>query len=423
MSNRLYDVDGNILNSAYDINGNRLLVAYDVANNQYTFGITNEYTEKADEILHWINSYAVDSATNGKRIKERYRLDTGAWVSMHRVYINMQAIVCFFHVWKYTGNEYYLTLGRQVFDSISLLQRENGSYRAADATDGDTYVNGNSGNAVLMLQMAQLDTERASTYIASALRVTEYLIGLQLEDGSFPASAYQPVPSPMFTGHAITALAAAYSYTDNKSAYATAINKAIEYIENNTLQDGRVKCCYEMNTRLEYWRPPMSDQSVCALALAFAEYYLPNDSNVATWRTLRYRLLDYLDSMIAPVGAVRNGPGSNINGADIYGLTDHVYTTNFAWNAYYFSWLADGTERYKITAKKILDFCLNNFYYSTNPNANGVLRGAWNIQDENWDTSELILNATQEGGADMIYTGWINLPVAQWFYDIAYGQF
>lgn len=420
----LYDVNGNELIIAYNVSGATIPVAYDIEGNPYAFDEESaDYITKANGILSWLTSYAIDNATNGKRIKERYRMDTSVWVNMHRVYINMQGVVCFLHVWKHTGNNDYLTLARQVFDSIILLQNEDGSIISGDASDRDIYASGNAGNAVLMFQMAELDTERSALYIEKALMVTEYLLSLQTSAGSFPASKNQPIPTPMFTGHVVTALAAAYPHTTRKTAYAEAIASAIGYISDNTLGSGRVKCCYEINSGVEYWRPPMSDQSICALAVAFAEYYLPQHEDQQAWNTLRNAMLNYLDNMIAPIGAVRNGAGSGINGADIYGLTDHVYTTNFAINAYYFSYLVDDLPRWKSQAKRIIDFCEGNFYYSTNPNASGVLRGAWNIEDENWDTSELILNWDSEGGADMIYTGWINIPIAQWFYDVAYEDF
>lgn len=165
----------------------------------------------------------------------------------------------------------------------------------------------------------------------------------------------------------------------------------------------------------EWWRPPTSDQAIVIRGLAIAEYYLPNDEYVSSWRTLRQTLLSYLNQCIGSEGAVRNGLGTSGLPNDYYGLTDHVYTTSWAIEAYYYSALVDNSQTEINISKGIVDFCKGNLYFNVgNVNTNGTIRGAYNVQDGNWDTSALVQDGANEGGADMIYVGWVMAPICTW---------
>jgi hypothetical protein len=64
-----------------------------------------------------------------------------------------------------------------------------------------------------------------------------------------------------------------------------------------------------------------------------------------------------------------------------------------------------------------VSFVQSNIYYSDDANANGVLRGGYNLKDRNWDTSEALLDSSQQGGGDMVYTGWTNAPLAAMLFE------
>ena len=60
----------------------------------------------------------------------------------------------------------------------------------------------------------------------------------------------------------------------------------------------------------------------------------------------------------------------------------------------------------------LIRFCNGNLWHSSDANADGVFRGAFNLKDGNWDSSSLVLNSGKEGGSSMVYTGWANAPIA-----------
>jgi hypothetical protein len=143
-----------------------------------------------------------------------------------------------------------------------------------------------------------------------------------------------------------------------------------------------------------------------------AEYYLPDNLHVDAWKALRRTLLGWLDLLVDGSGALRNGLGEGINGADLPDLTDNVYTTAFGLEAYLWSWLVDGDTSCRKTLEGLAACCAGNLFHSDDPCADGVWRGAYNLRDRNWDTSSLVLNSGKEGGSAMIYSGWANAPIA-----------
>lgn len=421
MSRLLYDKDGSVLNAAYNKDAASLPYVYDKNQNVYDFIDVDDYTteliEKAERIANWLENRSIDNTANGKRVKERYRMDLSQWVTMHRVFCNMQVVTFFFTLWKFSNNSRYLTLGRDIFDSIILLQNQDGSIPSADTDDTDIYTSGNSDEAALMAEMAEIDTERASTYLTHALAVTDFIITQQTQSGGFKYTTSDSRTTLMATAQAVYALSVLADSSPNASSYETAVASGITYISGLINSSGRI------TTVGETFRPPASEQSLCIRAIASAEKAFPNNANASSWKTLRTKMLSWLDLLIAPIGAVRMGLGEGLGYNDIYDYTDHVYVTAFAVQAYYFSYEVDNIERYKINALRIILFTLGNVYTSNDVDTNGTIRGAWNIEEESFNCPDYYYKSLKEGGPDMIYTGWDNAPMAEWFYKVAYNDF
>lgn len=369
------------------------------------------YTTSASDIINWLES-AVDTVGNVKLIRERYNMASSAWISRYRSDCGMEAALAFLMAWKSTGDEKYLTLSRDLYAGVISMQNNDGSfpyYRGAVRA----YTNDNSEIAIFLFRMAEIDEENREEYRAKALEITDFLVNTQNADGTWPRSTEDPTRSPLFTAHAVSALAMAHKYTANKNAYQSAAETALAWIAGKIKADGRIT----LAGTNEEQRPPSSDQSVVIRAYAMAELYLRQSEKVQTWKTQRLKMIAWFLQLITEEGAVKNGLGEGLNGADTPNITDHVYTTPFAVEALFYSYCVDGNIDYWDKAAKIVSFVQSNIYYSDNANANGVLRGAYNLKDRNWDTSEALLDSSQQGGGDMVYTGWTNAPLAAMLFE------
>lgn len=369
-------------------------------------------------ILEWLK-LAIDDTSDGKRVKERYMMNKKSWKVWYRPDCNIETAYAFLKAWEHTKDNSYLQLARDIYSSIVKMQKTDGSFPFAHTGDTRIYTNDNSEVPIFLFRMAEIDSEMADTYRQTALKGMDFILSIQNENGSWRVVDDDPHTPAMFTAHAVSGLAHAYAYTTNKTEYKAAIEKGLDFITTQILDNGRIKTCYEINNSTEYWRPPSSDQAIVIRAFAHAEYYISDSSKKDEWKRNRLKLIKWFDRLIDVSGAIKNGLGENINGADLQGLTDHVYTTAFGIEAYQWSYYVDNNPDYLNKAMSIANFAANNLYYSDEPETNGTIRGAYNIQDNNWDTSSLILNSGQEGGADMIYTGWVNAPLVALFFTLS----
>ena len=415
----VYDIDGTALNAVYGLTGNSLDIAYDVASN--VVFQKGGYSEQIGHLSDWLINLATYTVDGETYVKERYRMDTWKWSSGATAMACAQSAWLYLNLWQYTSNSEYLTTARNLVTSLEKGRKTSGGFPMFiyDAGDHyyDTYVytGGNSEVPINLFRCAEIDTDNAQTYITNALKSTDYLLSIQNSNGSWRTVTNDGTQTALFTAQAVSALAMGYQHTDNQSGYQTAIEKGIAFIQTQLLSDNRIRACREVNPNTEYWRPPTSDQSIVIRGLAIAEYCLPDNANVSSWRTLRKTLLTYLSQCIGSEGSVRNGLGTTSLPNDIYGLTDHVYTTSWAIEAYHYCGLVDNDSTELDIAKGILDFCKGNLYFNTgNVNTNGTIRGAYNVQDGNWDTSALTQDAGNEGGAEMIYVGWVMAPICTW---------
>lgn len=415
-----YNINGNELQKTniYDVLGSPLSQAYSVDGTPLY-----DYSTSISNLSNWLINLATYTAEGETYVKERYRMDTWAWSSGATAMACAQAGLAYLKIWQYTNNAAYLTTARNLITSLEKGRDSSGGFPMFiyGGSDHNIYTGGNSEIPISLFRMAEIDTINATTYITNALRSTDYLLSIQNNNGSWRTVTNDTSQTALFTAQAVTALSMGYEHTSNKSGYQTAIENGIAFIQTQLLNDGRIRTCREVSPNTEYWRPPTSDQSIVIRGLAIAEYCLPNNVNVSNWRTLRQTLLVYENDCVGPEGAVRNGLGTTSLPNDFYGLTDHVYTTSWAIEGFHYSRLVDNSQNELNTTKGILDFCDGNLYFNVgNVNTNGTIRGAYNIQDNNWDTSALTQDAGNEGGADMIYVGWVTAPLLTWL--ITYQQ-
>jgi len=413
----IYSLNGTELSAVYDVEGNSLDYAYDIEGNIIFSRHQGYYDEQIGYLKDWLVNLATYTANSKTYVRERYRMDNWSWSSGATAMAMAQTALTYLKLWEYTSNSEYLTTARALISSLESGRNQNGSFGMFiyNGTDTHVYTGGNSEVPIALLRCAEIDTDNASTYIAYALESTDFLLSIQNQNGSWRTVDNDTSQTALFTAQAVTALAMGYAHTSNQSGYRTAIENGIAFINTQLLPDGRIKTCREVKPTTEYWRPPTSDQSIVIRGIAAAEYYLPNNANVADWRSLRQTLLVYLNDCIGTEGAVRNGLETTSLPNDFYGLTDHVYTTSWAIEAYYLSSLVDESESELATSKGIVHFCSTNLYFNVgNVNTNGTIRGAYNIQDDNWDTSALTQDLGNEGGADMIYVGWVMSPICTW---------
>lgn len=422
----VYDANGITLNAVYDANGTALNRAYDASGNiiyqKQTINIpTGDYAEQIGYLSDWLINLATYTANGSTYCKERYRMDRNVWVDGATAIAMSEIAVTYLQLWKYYKDESYRTIARNIVSALEAGRRSSNGFSmyVYGGSDDTQYTGGNSEVPLMLFRCAEIDSDYASTYIASALKSTNFLVGIQNSDGSWRTSSTNQAKTAMFTAQAVGALASGYRYAGpKKSLYRTAIEKGIAYIQTQLMSDGRIKTSHDNGSSEEWWRPPTSDQAIVTRGLAIAEYYLPNNTNVSAWKTLRQTLLSYLNQCIGLEGAVRNGLGNSGLPNDYYGLTDHIYTTSWAIEAYYYSALVDDSQTEINISKGIVDFCKGNLYFNVgNENTNGTIRGAYNVQDGNWDTSALVQDGANEGGADMIYVGWVMSPILTWMVE------
>lgn len=414
----IYDVNGKLLNIVYS--KNRVIDrAFDI-NGNIIFPYKNGYNTQIEYLKNWLVNCATYTANDATYVKERYRMDTWKWVNGATAIACAQSALTYLYLWKHYKNDAYLMMARGLVTGLINGRTESGGFQMyvyGSTADRNIYTGGNSETPINLFRMAEIDTDNAAIYIEQGLISTEYLLSIQNADGSWRTSSSNSAKTAMFTAQAVGAMASGYRYAPSakKQLYKTAIEKGIEYIQTQLMQSGRIKTSHDNGSSEEWWRPPTSDQAIVIRGLAIAEYYLPDDEYVSSWRTLRKTLLVYLNDCVGVEGAVRNGLGTSGLPNDYYGLTDHVYTTSWAIEAYYYSSLVDDSEEEYDIFIGILDFCAGNLYFSLdNPYINGVIRGAYNVQDGNWDTSALVQDAINEGGAEMVYVGWTMSPILTW---------
>lgn len=364
-------------------------------------------------IVDWLATSIVNT-NYGKFVRERLRVSNKTWFEVYRTDCNIESAYAFLLAWKHTEEQRYLQVARELYAGVKALQQEDGSVWRR--TDSDTcYISGCSKVAVNLFRMAEIDTEYANEYRKTAIKVTDWLITIQNDNGGLPRSTTHASYTACFTAHAVSALSMAYRYTTRKSVYLEAITKAVTFIVEKVKDDNMIT----LMGASEAQRPPSSDQGIVIRGLAHVELYVPNNKLAVICHETRLRLLSWFTPLLTDEGALRNGYGIGANGADVATITDYVYSVPFSVEAFYYSAIVDGDKTNLVNAMKLIRFSQGNVYYSQHTELNGVLRGAFELENRNWDTSAAAMDSGEQGGGNMIYTGWTNAPMAAHFFNFS----
>lgn len=380
-----------------------------------------DYLAAIKSIYKWLNSCAARVVSNKLYVKERYSIGTRRWYSIRRPYYMIQAAAAYYSLWNQYGKDEYLLKARELTkNSFEGLNSSGCFIYDLDGQDSTIYVGGNCEDVIYLCAFADLDATNANEYHTVAKGVIDWILTMQNSNGGWAmnGTAY----SPLGTGHALAALAYYYQYLpeNEKASVLSQIERGAAFMLTKQLNTGRFLCGNEIRRGHENWRSPSSDHCIALRGLAMCEYFFPNNSNVQTWHTARMSALNYLYSLVDESGAIVNGEydgenGTQINGADFNFLTDHVYVTRYAIDALEWCYKVDHDALEMSTLYGICQFCTGNLFEQTNDvNAKGVLRGAYNLRDENWDTSMMDMSGSAaggEGGADMVYVGSVNAPI------------
>ena len=374
-------------------------------------------TSAALDLIGWLHQATIPG---GHAVRERIHVPNLAWNTSLRSDCNTETMYAMLRAWHATGDITHLDKSRNIWTHIQAigLQEEDGSWLFNDSgVDWGLmhWANDASEDAIYLLRAADLEPDpgRAAAYRAAALATTDWFLTIQDSSGGWRACENVPYLSPLMAAQPCAALARAYPLAPDQPAYLAAIEAGLAFVTARTGFDHRVQTSFEVHGSEERWRPPSSDQAVCVRAYAMAARFCPDSTQVDTWNAARHELLTWLTPLIHESGAIRNGYGAGVTDADVAHITDHVYTTAFAVEAYRQSFRVDNDPAQARIADGILDFAAGNLWYDpAHPDVDGCLRGAYDLTAQDFNTDEIPQNGGEEGGGNMAYTGWTAAPLA-----------
>ena len=88
-------------------------------------------------------------------------------------------------------------------------------------------------------------------------------------------------------------------------------------------------------------------------------------------------------------------------------LADTIYTVNWALMGFQILYSVNGQEKYRKAFVKLLDLMVDIQDKSPEKHVKGCWRGMYDLKAGNWGGGDCY-----EGGANSIYTGWTNAPIA-----------
>lgn len=363
----------------------------------------------ADDLIGWLIRSTKPGST---LVRERRMVTAGTWSTWIRPDCNAETMLAFAR----SGRPDLMARTRTMWTELAPLE-SNGAWPFY-VGNGSLWINDHSEITIFLLRLAHLDPVNADSYRAAALRTAAKISTWQLASGLWPENGGMAAGHPMFAAHAIAALSAALPHAGDQAAgYRQRITSGLAAITALILSGGRIKTTKEGGGG-EGWRPPSSDQAIVIRAYAMAQAAMPDAPESVGWAASRATLFGWFDQLLHPSGAIRNGLGTTGLDADVVHVTDHVYTTAFAIEAYLRSWEVDGTPALLEKAQAVANFASGNVWNSENPDDNGCLRGAFDLVAQDFDTSEIPQNGMEEGGGGVAYTGWSAAPVAAALFEL-----
>lgn len=247
----------------------------------------------------------------------------------------------------------------------------------------------NSWNCTISLIIAERYPELDAKYGIKerAMRLADQLvIGFNTQFQQEPIEAWQWLGNldfPHWGSLVVMALSYAYRVTPKKE-YRDAITRYHEYL----MSDG-----VEFST---------SDQAYVVIGATTAAAMLKDEKIKAC--AIKYADL-LLDKMNDDTGSIPSEHGKEAPVGEH--LVDMVYTQNWAVVGLQTIYSLTGDKKYGQGLDKAMQLIVDIQDSSPEPHLNGCWRGMFDLQAGSWGGGNLY-----EGGADSIYTGWTNIPVA-----------
>lgn len=159
----------------------------------------------------------------------------------------------------------------------------------------------------------------------------------------------------------------------------------------------------------EAWRPASSETAEALRCFALAQRILGLDLNPAITAAA-----GFLGRLTTPAGAIRNCDGSCPDASlqNDESLTDLVYTDGYALHAWLDAADATGDAVYLDRAERLAGFLAGIQCAGEDPRWDGAWRGSYDVDQGRWRGRADQQNPIDEGGELSVYTGWTNATIS-----------
>ena len=383
------------------------------------------YIKSIEKCLEWINSRMLTFNGGYNGIYERIRIDLNNRTNWSRPDCNAELARVIYLYNKITGDEKYNNLFNNIIEWLKRVQDNDplsiwkGSFPfylidgyINDPPIGDTVYQNDNGKILIVLTQLYSYTNN-SVYIDMAKGLADYWVSLQQEDGTFAridsktfiskdAKTLCYPKGPCFVLWLAAGLLLAYKATGDDRYLNSAI-KALRYIEQYQLENGRFRTSYEL-MEAEDWRPVSSETSIALFAFSIA-YKITGDER---YLYILKKAGDFVLSLQHSCVGILNCDDSCLEASlqNNKSLCDLVYTQGFALMGLIEAFKATGDEAYLESAKKLADFLVEIQCNNESPLWDGAWRGSFNVETWKWDGRANQNNPIDEGGMYSVYTGW-----------------
>jgi len=266
------------------------------------------------------------------------------------------------------------------------------------------YQNDNGKILICLLDLYEMTGEEE--LLQRACKLADYWVNIQLPEGYFyrkdnfiTQALYK---GPCFVLWLAAGIMQCYYHTKNKK-YLDSARKALAYLLDLQLENGRFKTTYEIH-KSEDWRPASSESAIALFCLSRIQKYDPSER---VKRAIE-RVADFVISLQHESGGIVNC-NENCKGASLQEdeeLCDLVYTQGFALMGLTESYRQLGKQEYLDAAKKLGKFLISIQCQGESELWDGGWRGSYNVVKGCWAGRSDQNNPIDEGGMYSVYTGW-----------------
>jgi hypothetical protein len=387
---------------------------------------TTKYMLAIDRAAKWLRSMLV-AADGSLGVYERYLIDkqqVNYWV---RPDCTMEVARLFYAYGQYIKDQSYMDIALRMVGYVLSQQRNDGWFEGSFAfyrfippsTDVEdigspeaqevTFPNDNGKIADRLIWFYKQTGDE--TYKQAAVRLLNYFLRAQAEDGSFSRNDEGDQPALKgvdFVAWPTLALMQGAWQTSNETMRLAAF-KGIDWMSGQMTPSGRIRTSFE-TAQTEAWRPPSSETAVALKAFAVVARY---SQNLGAWNGLM-ALAKALIRLQDKTGAICNcdeesKDASLQNDPD---LTDMVYTNGYALLAFEEAYRSNGLADFRVAGEKLADFLADVQCWGESGKWDGSWRGSYSLKRKQWYGRANQGNELDEGGMYSSYTGWSTAPIA-----------